>query len=178
MIYFITDGDAIKIGRSKDVEARMRDLLCGSARPFSLIGTVEGGPAHELKVHSDLSDFRVRGEWFADCPSVRGAIANYMQSGIQVNIENNPGVGPDSEIVRRCRIAADLLITRVMQSGRSKMEAYEIVAKDIGTSWDWLRKFASGHPAAREPRISVGYALLESAGLLVVGTTEADRGAA
>jgi hypothetical protein len=169
-IYFISDGDSIKIGRSKDVTARMKDLSCGSARPLSLIASVNGHSKHESKVHAELADYRLNGEWFADCQEVRSAISRYVESGISVDsIEVE--TGPETEIVRRCRVAAELLVTRKMNAGLSKMEAYKAVSGEVGLEGQWLRKFIARDRSVKEPRVSVGFALLFAAGFLpdVVG---------
>lgn len=66
MIYFITDGEYVKIGftDSDDVGERMKTLQVGNARRLSLIGTMPGGREEECLLHALLSDFRASGEWF------------------------------------------------------------------------------------------------------------------
>jgi hypothetical protein len=46
------------------------------------------------------------------------------------------------------------------------MEAYELVAADVGINSVWLRKFLSGYADVKEPRLSVGYSLLLQAGMI------------
>lgn len=174
MIYFVSDGSAIKIGRSRNVKSRIQELQGANAKPLALLGSVDGHSAHETKVHSELSSYRLSGEWFADCEPVRSAIARYMESGIEVEAELK--TGPESEAVVRCRIAAQVLISRKMNAGQSKMQAYENLASEVGTNSEWLRKFMSKAPSGvKEPRLSVGLALLESAGLLVAPAKRTDR---
>jgi hypothetical protein len=74
MIYFITDGVAIKVGRANNVASRLKDLNCGNSRQLTLVASVDGHSKEESSVHSELAEFRLGGEWFRDCKSVRSAI--------------------------------------------------------------------------------------------------------
>lgn len=58
------------------------------------------------------------------------------------------------------RIAAQFLIARAERQTGSRMAAYEIVAKNVGTSAEWLRKFINGSEA-KEPKWSVGWSLID-----------------
>jgi hypothetical protein len=66
MIYFVSDGEYVKIGLtdSDDVDARIAALQTGNARKIFLLGTIEGGREAEAVLHSVFSNLRVRGEWF------------------------------------------------------------------------------------------------------------------
>jgi hypothetical protein len=80
-IYFISDGASIKIGRSKSVGARFRSLEIGNPNDLQLIACVDGGSSEEKAIHRELEQFRLRGEWFADCAQVREAIDRYRTNG-------------------------------------------------------------------------------------------------
>lgn len=83
MIYFIQDsrsGD-IKIGYSReDARLRLRSLQCGNPAELHLLGTCEGLISDERALHSQFSDYRLRGEWFIDCPQIRVHIAEYCDT--------------------------------------------------------------------------------------------------
>lgn len=66
MIYFITDGEYVKIGftSGSDVDNRLNALQIGNARKLTLLATIEGGRESELALHSVFEGLRVRGEWF------------------------------------------------------------------------------------------------------------------
>lgn len=167
MIYFVSDGDAIKIGRAKDVGLRIRDLQCGSSRELTLIGTTEGGSAEERHAHVTLSEHRLAGEWFKDCEAVRDAIASFMDFGIQV-VQDQPRK-PDSDILAKCRAAASLLVQNEVRNGYPKMEAYSRVSDMIGVSSAWMRYFVGGRG---EPRFSEGLALLQLAHALAKNSAD------
>ena len=162
MIYFISDGSAIKIGRSEDVASRMKAIATGCARDLSLVATVEGASRHESKVHSELSRYRINREWFVDCDEVRSAIKRYQASGI--NVEALPAPTTSAEIVKKCRAAGLLLISRMERDGHPKMQAYEMLAASVGARAQWLRKFLCGYPCSKEPGLAIGYSLLIQAG--------------
>lgn len=66
-LYFaksVLGGDLIKIGRSMNVPARMRDL---KAEPLLV---VKGAGAAEGRLHKRLSKYRKVGEWFEPAPEV------------------------------------------------------------------------------------------------------------
>lgn len=68
--YFIrsTSTGRVKIGRSKNPEARLRDLSTAAADELVLLGVLEGD--RELEMHAQFSDARVRGEWFDLTPAL------------------------------------------------------------------------------------------------------------
>lgn len=76
-VYFVQaiDGGPIKIGVTADLATRLRDLQIGSPQLLRLIASVPGDQRLETALHRHLSTHRLHGEWFADVPVVRAAIA-------------------------------------------------------------------------------------------------------
>ena len=72
MIYFITDGEYVKIGFTDqdDAENRLKALQVGNARKLTLIGTIPGGLTEEATLHKVFAQLRANGEWFAVTPPV------------------------------------------------------------------------------------------------------------
>lgn len=66
MIYFISDGEYIKIGFTEDddAEKRLNALQTGNARELRLIGVIPGDKSVERILHNVLGSLRARGEWF------------------------------------------------------------------------------------------------------------------
>jgi hypothetical protein len=64
-IYFIQDGDAVKIGISLDPAARLKDLQLGNPRPLSILFQIEGDLDGEAMLHKLLAAERIRSEWFS-----------------------------------------------------------------------------------------------------------------
>lgn len=81
-VYFIQAGKGhIKIGVSKDPEARLRELQVGaSGRELVLLATLpfrsrEEAFEMEKYLHAELAKFRINGEWF------KRAITRHLRSG-------------------------------------------------------------------------------------------------
>lgn len=65
MIYFISDGEYLKIGYTAgDIEARITALQVGNARKLKLVGHIDGGRETEAMLHRVFHEFNVGGEWF------------------------------------------------------------------------------------------------------------------
>jgi hypothetical protein len=84
-VYFVRWGAYIKIGCAWDVVSRRRAIENGipegDVEPLGFIrvptGTMYGHHGHEARIHDLLHKYRVRGEWFRDCPTIRRFIARY-----------------------------------------------------------------------------------------------------
>lgn len=65
MIYFIQAGDsAIKIGFTKNITQRHKELQAGHYEKLKIICDFKGGKALEKKLHKLAKKYRIRGEWF------------------------------------------------------------------------------------------------------------------
>jgi hypothetical protein len=67
------DGSAVKIGVANDPEKRLRELQVGNHEELVLVETMwgKGDPRPlEAGIHERLSDFHIRGEWFAAYPTL------------------------------------------------------------------------------------------------------------
>jgi hypothetical protein len=67
-------GGPFKIGRSRDVEARVRQLQTGSAEVLSVIAVLPGS-SKEQRLHGALDGWRMEGEWFSSDAPVSAALA-------------------------------------------------------------------------------------------------------
>lgn len=57
-----------------------------------------------------------------------------------------------AEITDLTRMRATELVNRAERRSGSRMSAYELVARSVGVSPGWLRRFIKNYEAAREPR--------------------------
>jgi hypothetical protein len=78
-LYFIRVQDGpVKIGRSADVQKRLRMLQCACPYDLELVGVLRNGGACEATFHANLDEYRMRGEWFrwegAVCAAVEAAL--------------------------------------------------------------------------------------------------------
>jgi len=63
-VYFISDGEYIKIGKADNPNKRLDQLQTANARPLVLLHTISGGKIEENKMHHLFKKWHVRGEWF------------------------------------------------------------------------------------------------------------------
>lgn len=71
-LYFITDGSGyIKVGRSQDPVARIRELQTGNPRKLTLLRSVGVPTGTETRIHAMLRECHANGEWFEDCAALQ-----------------------------------------------------------------------------------------------------------
>lgn len=70
MIYFIASKGAIKIGHSRNPQARLQDLQVGSSKPLELLHTMRGGRGTEAILHDKFKHLNIHGEWFQAGPEL------------------------------------------------------------------------------------------------------------
>lgn len=67
-IYFVTDGELIKIGRAVDVLARVRAMQTGSQRPLCVLATCTAHISLERRLHLHFKASHQGREWFSPDP--------------------------------------------------------------------------------------------------------------
>jgi hypothetical protein len=73
--------DKIKVGyTSHNATDRKRSMETGNPHGIVVIGIVKGTKEHERKIHQQLQDYHVQGEWFRDCKEVRGYINEVLNN--------------------------------------------------------------------------------------------------
>lgn len=73
-IYFVQNGDAVKIGVSKNPEQRMSELSVSSNGAIQLLAVLDGGHGDEKEFHRKFSRYLIRGEWF----KYQGELAKFI----------------------------------------------------------------------------------------------------
>lgn len=79
-VYFITDGEAIKIGKANNPKSRLSGLQTSHHKPLRILMTIPGDEEVERGLHSIFGEFRIRGEWFKDCKDIRAFIRRHKDS--------------------------------------------------------------------------------------------------
>jgi hypothetical protein len=76
VIYFIHNeqAESIKIGFSRGVKGRLRQLSTASPQPLVLLGMILGGRVRERQLHRQFQPYRLHGEWFEDVPIVFNSV--------------------------------------------------------------------------------------------------------
>jgi hypothetical protein len=88
--YFLLDpaSDRIKIGRSKKLKQRLRNLGSAAGLELRLIGTLPGDQEHEW--HRRYRDARLRGEWFKLTPALAQSLRDLFGVRIRHGTERAP----------------------------------------------------------------------------------------
>lgn len=65
-VYYITDGEFVKIGVTKDLETRLNTLQTGNARELKVLAVIypKAPYIEEAALHYIYKDKRIRGEWY------------------------------------------------------------------------------------------------------------------
>lgn len=63
-VYFLRDGDAIKVGFSSRLKERLSVLQAGNPRPLELLFSLPGDQNGERALQRALKEHRIRNEWF------------------------------------------------------------------------------------------------------------------
>jgi Meiotically up-regulated gene 113 len=64
-VYFISDGDHVKIGWTNlKLSTRLCSLQCGNVKLLRFLGSISGTRDLERRLHETFHEYHVRGEWF------------------------------------------------------------------------------------------------------------------
>jgi hypothetical protein len=69
-VYFMTSGDAVKIGFSTDVDKRLNAVRSHTKKDVAVIGKVHGTRGLEQKFHKQFAHLAIGGEWFRPDPEM------------------------------------------------------------------------------------------------------------
>lgn len=78
-IYFVTDGEFIKIGWSKDWKKRVAILQIANPRPLTVLGVCAGTILQENRLHLQFERHRNSGEWHSSHPEILDHIAGIVR---------------------------------------------------------------------------------------------------
>lgn len=80
-VYFVTDGEHIKVGFSTRPEKRVRDLR--TAKPLTVLAIVAGTRAQEKAVHTAFNATKVHGEWFEASAELKALAEQAAKVGLE-----------------------------------------------------------------------------------------------
>lgn len=103
-VYFISNGEAVKIGYSADPAKRFQSLQTSQPGTLVLLGTIAGNRELERELHTRFADRRRVGEWFTADDVLIGAIEGLIA---------NPPTIPSKRDRTRARLEDEALAQRV-----------------------------------------------------------------
>lgn len=127
-VYFIQmgEGGPIKIGWTRDPWQRIHELQTAQPYRLRLLGVIEGDRHTERRLHRELAEHRVRGEWFKSAPDV---LAKLDAEGSRVRARR-----PYTDRGERCENCETLLVQRehnVCRACREFAEVRELAAQGV-----------------------------------------------
>lgn len=78
-VYFIQNGDAVKIGISVTPRKRMADIAVSNHADLRLLGVLPGGAKRERALHAKFKAHHIRGEWFKLVPEIKEYLRQYRR---------------------------------------------------------------------------------------------------
>jgi DNA-binding XRE family transcriptional regulator len=74
MIYFIKQGDYVKIGFTNRFKTRLNQLQVSSPIKLEVLGIIEGNKNDENNMHEKFKHISTNGEWFIYCDELKSYI--------------------------------------------------------------------------------------------------------
>ena len=147
LIYFVRRSDgAIKIGWSSAFKSRLKQLEADHGA-LTVLARVPGEQRHEAKLHRDLAQDCLGGEWFAPSPEVIDVVSR-AENGLLVFDEHEALSAsefhredfetPETMLDFARKMLSDTSIELALQS--SRMNMHECIGEKIGVSASWVRK--------------------------------------
>ena len=83
MVYFIRQGEFIKIGFTESPLNRLSQLQTANPNNLEVLLIIDGDRELEVKYHELFKEHIYRGEWFFDCPEIQKHISINMQDDLR-----------------------------------------------------------------------------------------------
>ena len=136
VVYLIGNGVNHKIGFTSRLKARIASFQTASDTPLTVLGVCDGGLEIEQKLHADLAQYRLSGEWFSLPNDVvaqllRDVFVNAYDPRIWVSVERQTSEATEAR-------ASAALQTFLKSQHPEKMVEY--VAANCGLRSSGLRK--------------------------------------
>lgn len=141
-VYFVSDGEAVKIGFSEKPARRLAGIQSHHPKPLTLLGTVSASVFDEQDLHQKFSDIRIRGEWFRATPELLAFI-------VDACAQPNPASAP-----ARPESPADQIRRHLVALAQSE---WPPLVSCYFQSVDWALNRAEKNPDDAEPRQSLAH---------------------
>lgn len=141
-VYFVRDGEAVKIGRSVSVVGRVRALECANSQPLEVLAIISGDAETEARLHERFKGLNIRGEWFRYEPELQRYIEALCAQGDTVTIAKKRGYSRDftPQTERRVRFEVDRIPPTLYDAvkAKAKRKGISLRALTLGLWKDWV----------------------------------------
>jgi hypothetical protein len=155
-VYFITDGEMIKIGfTAQSPQKRLAALQTGSPKPLSLLAfTPEWGRDKELELHQQFARLRITGEWFKIDSDIQHFLGEAIVSPFDIRkLEDHQIIGKKAGFAEE-RIRRTVAAIQDYNAGRELEEQIEInvgsIRKLAGANATKVGEWVKAHAAELE----------------------------
>lgn len=80
MVYFIKQGDYVKIGFTNRFKTRLNQLQVSSPIKLEVLAIIDGDKTDEQKLHEQFKHIASNGEWFMQCDELKSFIDSLDKS--------------------------------------------------------------------------------------------------
>lgn len=142
-IYIISDGHNYKIGKSNDVEKRLKGLSTGNSKHLSIVGKYEVDSACageiEKQLHNRFKQYNIKNEWFSDViekyiPQIKDIIEeianNVVETKKPIHNKDSFSIVRSLEIKMKSKTMSERVrfcITYALQQGMDKQTSKKYV---------------------------------------------------
>lgn len=121
-VYCIRSGCFVKIGVTDNVGRRLSQLQTGSPEPLYLVGYDIGTFEDERRLHDELEQFRVRGEWFRMTEFVIRTVTGFIfNDDIYNSLDDGLSADEEARCQRACNEAASKAELDAIQDAYRKL---------------------------------------------------------
>ena len=157
-VYFVQriTGGAIKIGFSRDVSERVKQLQTAIEVPIKVLGTIQARPEMETALHEVFAAWRLAGEWFE--PDITlvdfatGLSRCYISGGEYFGLKPAYRVGQEvcaTEAMARMTLQAALVEKRKKADAlNAEITKIEAAVKELSPIWDLHPGYTYGQAEA------------------------------
>lgn len=128
-VYFISDGEFVKIGKADDPDKRFSSIKTSNPKPLKLLYTMKGDGKLESFLHELFADYWVRGEWFR----VDGNLKEFLRRGYIIGTHETVKHYADFDNETGNKDKKD---GRMSKEDRDKIKCITGVIKQIGEEYD------------------------------------------
>lgn len=131
MIYFIKQGDYVKIGFTNRFNIRLNQLQVSSPIKLEVLGIIEGDKTNEKYMHDKFKHISTNGEWFIYCDELKSYIDTLDNSLMwkygYVNEKNSP-IG----LIKQTRLELNLSMEELAEKiGVTKQAILDMEKRDM-----------------------------------------------
>jgi DNA-binding XRE family transcriptional regulator len=147
MVYFIRQGEFIKIGFTESPLKRLSQLQTANPTNLEVLLIIDGERDLEAKYHELFKDHAHRGEWFFDCPHIQEHISINMQDDLRPFYGlAASSIDPSNQKLKRLRIERNMSLEQLgdlMDVSKQSVKEAEDRERDGSITLKTMERYAN-----------------------------------